>query len=117
MDPGNSCYDSESMAPLIRSTTSEGVSAETQLHDLGYEQELPRTLSMMSILGLSFAIMGVPLVCPSSSKSGIDPNPLLGPEHDHVHWPDGRPVRCNLLGMVHRLRHFPVHRNLSRGDL
>lgn len=38
------------------------VSAETRLAELGYKQELPRTLSMMSILGLSFAIMAVPFV-------------------------------------------------------
>ena len=30
---------------------------EAKLAELGYKQELPRQLSMMSILGLSFAIM------------------------------------------------------------
>lgn len=35
----------------------QGQSAETQLAERGYKQELPRKLSMMSILGMSFAIM------------------------------------------------------------
>ncbi|KAL3427613.1 polyamine transporter tpo5 [Phlyctema vagabunda] len=34
--------------------------ADAQLASLGYKSELPRSLSMMSILGLSFAIMAVP---------------------------------------------------------
>lgn len=38
-------------------STSQGISAEAQLAELGYKQELPRKLGMMSILGLSFAIM------------------------------------------------------------
>ncbi|KDN64638.1 putative amino acid permease [Colletotrichum sublineola] len=36
------------------------VSADQALAQLGYKAELPRNLSMMSILGLSFAIMAVP---------------------------------------------------------
>lgn len=36
------------------------VSADQALARLGYKSELPRNLSMMSILGLSFAIMAVP---------------------------------------------------------
>ncbi|EFQ25954.1 amino acid permease [Colletotrichum graminicola] len=36
------------------------VSADQALARLGYKAELPRNLSMMSILGLSFAIMAVP---------------------------------------------------------
>lgn len=35
-------------------------SADAQLAAMGYKAELPRTLSMMSILGMSFAIMAVP---------------------------------------------------------
>lgn len=35
-------------------------SADQALARLGYKGELPRNLSMMSILGLSFAIMAVP---------------------------------------------------------
>ncbi|KAF8246680.1 putative GABA permease [Wilcoxina mikolae CBS 423.85] len=35
-------------------------SADAQLAAMGYRAELPRNLSMMSILGLSFAIMAVP---------------------------------------------------------
>lgn len=41
----------------IHHTTAQGISAEAQLAELGYKQELPRKLGMMSILGLSFAIM------------------------------------------------------------
>jgi amino acid transporter len=36
------------------------VTADQALARLGYKAELPRNLSMMSILGLSFAIMAVP---------------------------------------------------------
>ncbi|KAG6006741.1 hypothetical protein E4U21_006726 [Claviceps maximensis] len=36
------------------------VAADQALASLGYQSELPRNLSMMSILGLSFAIMAVP---------------------------------------------------------
>ncbi|KAG5977134.1 hypothetical protein E4U55_007034 [Claviceps digitariae] len=36
------------------------VAADQALAHLGYQSELPRNLSMMSILGLSFAIMAVP---------------------------------------------------------
>jgi amino acid transporter len=39
-------------------TTTSG--ADQALERLGYKRELPRTLSMMSVLGLSFAIMAVP---------------------------------------------------------
>ncbi|KAH0148063.1 hypothetical protein KCU67_g11610, partial [Aureobasidium melanogenum] len=34
--------------------------AEADLARMGYKSELPRGLSMMSVLGLSFAIMAVP---------------------------------------------------------
>ena len=34
--------------------------ADAALARMGYQSELPRRLSMMSILGLSFAIMAVP---------------------------------------------------------
>jgi hypothetical protein len=34
--------------------------ATSKLENMGYKSELPRSLSMMSILGLSFAIMAVP---------------------------------------------------------
>ncbi|KAL5443085.1 hypothetical protein PMIN07_010673 [Paraphaeosphaeria minitans] len=34
--------------------------AEAQLAKMGYQSELPRNLSMLSVLGLSFAIMAVP---------------------------------------------------------
>ncbi|KAF8544571.1 putative GABA permease [Trichophaea hybrida] len=39
---------------------TEDRSADAQLAAMGYRAELPRNLSMMSILGLSFAIMAVP---------------------------------------------------------
>jgi hypothetical protein len=35
---------------------------QKRLAEMGYEQELKRSLSMISILGLSFAIMAVPFV-------------------------------------------------------
>lgn len=34
--------------------------ANTALANMGYESELPRNLSMLSVLGMSFAIMAVP---------------------------------------------------------
>jgi len=34
--------------------------ADAELARLGYKAELPRSLSMLSVLGLSFAIMAVP---------------------------------------------------------
>lgn len=34
--------------------------ADEKLAEMGYKAELPRNLSMLSILGLSFAIMAVP---------------------------------------------------------
>ncbi|PNY24674.1 Amino-acid permease BAT1 [Tolypocladium capitatum] len=39
---------------------SAGEAADRALASLGYRSELPRNLSMMSILGMSFAIMAVP---------------------------------------------------------
>ncbi|KAG9075288.1 hypothetical protein FS749_013045, partial [Ceratobasidium sp. UAMH 11750] len=39
---------------------AEDAAAEARLAQMGYKQELPRSLSMISILGLSFAIMAVP---------------------------------------------------------
>jgi hypothetical protein len=36
--------------------------AEARLAELGYQQELTRSLGMVSILGLSMAIMAVPYV-------------------------------------------------------
>lgn len=56
------------MTPLGEKPTRESVhghvahntDAEARLAQMGYKQELPRSLSMISILGLSFAIMAVP---------------------------------------------------------
>lgn len=44
---------------ITRNSTRNSIHAreEAKLAELGYKQELPRQLSMMSILGLSFAIM------------------------------------------------------------
>ena len=36
---------------------------QKRLAEMGYEQELKRSLTMISILGLSFAIIAVPFVC------------------------------------------------------
>ncbi|KAI5777164.1 amino acid/polyamine transporter I [Geopyxis carbonaria] len=41
-------------------TDGTATSSDMQLAKMGYKAELPRNLSMMSILGLSFAIMAVP---------------------------------------------------------
>lgn len=43
-----------------RSSIHQNAESEAALAKLGYVSELPRNLSMMSILGLSFAIMAVP---------------------------------------------------------
>ena len=40
--------------------TSAAATADADLAKLGYKSELPRNLSMLSVLGLSFAIMAVP---------------------------------------------------------
>lgn len=40
--------------------TSVNHDADAQLAAMGYESKLPRSLSMLSVLGLSFAIMAVP---------------------------------------------------------
>jgi hypothetical protein len=37
-----------------------GSGADERLAQMGYKAELPRKLSMMAVLGLSFAIMAVP---------------------------------------------------------
>lgn len=39
---------------------SNSVAADADLARMGYKSELPRRLSMLSVLGLSFAIMAVP---------------------------------------------------------
>jgi hypothetical protein len=48
----------------IRRLESASSSDETKkkLAEMGYEQELKRSLTMISILGLSFAIIAVPFV-------------------------------------------------------
>jgi len=51
-----------SLQPPVRRRSSTGQHAESDaaLAKLGYQSELPRNLSMLSVLGLSFAIMAVP---------------------------------------------------------
>src|ERR1700743_1812372 len=48
--------------PQIRppSTTRQNAESQAALEKLGYVSELPRNLSMLSVLGLSFAIMAAP---------------------------------------------------------
>jgi len=48
------------MADVLESQKpgTASVEADAQLAAMGYRSELPRNLSMMSILGMSFAIMG-----------------------------------------------------------
>lgn len=43
-----------------RSSTGNHAESDAALAKLGYQSELPRNLSMLSVLGLSFAIMAVP---------------------------------------------------------
>lgn len=51
--------------------TSANGREEQQLAQLGYKQELPRKLSMMSILGLSFAIMAAPFGLSTTMVTGL----------------------------------------------
>ncbi|KAL2211578.1 polyamine transporter TPO5 [Sarocladium strictum] len=51
-----------SMTPTMEGVEKAGIPTDDQhLAQLGYVSELPRNMSMLSILGLSFAIMSVPL--------------------------------------------------------
>ncbi|KAK3112477.1 hypothetical protein LTR53_011231 [Teratosphaeriaceae sp. CCFEE 6253] len=43
-----------------RQYSLDGAAADADLAKLGYKSELPRSLSMLSVLGMSFAIMAVP---------------------------------------------------------
>ncbi|VVT54465.1 uncharacterized protein SAPINGB_P004089 [Magnusiomyces paraingens] len=79
--PSYSTFDDDDLVPLVRSTSGAGITSETQLADLGYAQELPRRLSMMSILGLSFAIMGVPTGLSSTMAIG-----LTDGQHAGIFW-------------------------------
>ncbi|CAJ2503382.1 Uu.00g107760.m01.CDS01 [Anthostomella pinea] len=44
----------------VRRSVDAGGTADDALAKMGYKSELPRSLSMLSVLGLSFAIMAVP---------------------------------------------------------
>jgi len=46
-----------------------------QLAEMGYEQELKRSLSMISILGLSFAIIATPFVPLDTAGTNSRPFP------------------------------------------
>jgi len=46
-----------------------------QLAEMGYEQELKRSLSMISILGLSFAIIATPFVLLDTEGTNSRPFP------------------------------------------
>lgn len=46
----------ESIASAGRRKSGEGTAADDALAKMGYKAELPRSLSMLSVLGLSFAI-------------------------------------------------------------
>ena len=43
-----------------KSSTGQHAESDAALAKLGYQSELPRNLSMLSVLGMSFAIMAVP---------------------------------------------------------
>jgi hypothetical protein len=44
----------------VKGTVSPSDATATRLEEMGYKQELTRSLGMVSVLGLSFAIMAVP---------------------------------------------------------
>lgn len=46
----------ESIASVSRRKSGEVAAADDALAKMGYKAELPRSLSMLSVLGLSFAI-------------------------------------------------------------
>jgi len=71
---------------------------QKRLAEMGYEQELKRSLGMISILGLSFAIMAVPFVLPDCALHEL----IKGTFDDVLHWVDGRWVGYYTL--VRRLR-------------
>lgn len=52
--------DSITSAPGGRPAAADNKAADDALAQMGYKSELPRSLSMLSVLGLSFAIMAVP---------------------------------------------------------
>jgi amino acid transporter len=49
-----------SAAGAQRSNSVHATNADADLAKMGYKSELPRSLSMLSVLGMSFAIMAVP---------------------------------------------------------
>jgi len=68
-----------------------GDETKKKLAEMGYEQELKRSLTMISILGLSFAIIAVPFV--SQVCSGL----MEGTFYDLLHWIDRWWIRYNHL--------------------
>lgn len=55
-----------SSSKMESSETSE--ETKRKLAEMGYDQELRRSLSVISILSLSFAIIAVPFVCLTKSR-------------------------------------------------
>ncbi|KAG8932771.1 hypothetical protein FRC03_003310 [Tulasnella sp. 419] len=57
--------------PSISKAQNTLSGAEATLARMGYKQELPRSLSMMTVLGLSFAIMAVPFGLSTTMAIGL----------------------------------------------
>jgi hypothetical protein len=69
----------EVMSPRLTLEEQRIDDPNSRLKEMGYDQELRRSLGMVSVLGLSFAIMAVPFglstsSCPPSASPVIDVN-------------------------------------------
>ncbi len=67
-------------------SVESGDETKKKLAEMGYEQELKRSLTMISILGLSFAIIAVPFVSQVCSEL------IEGAFYDVLHWIDRRRI-------------------------
>lgn len=54
-----------------RAASTDATAADADLAKMGYKSELPRSLSMLSVLGLSFAIMAVPFGLSTTMLTGL----------------------------------------------
>ncbi|KAF2168075.1 hypothetical protein M409DRAFT_65612 [Zasmidium cellare ATCC 36951] len=54
-----------------RAASTSATAADADLAKMGYKSELPRSLSMLSVLGLSFAIMAVPFGLSTTMLTGL----------------------------------------------
>lgn len=54
-----------------RQNSARDTNADADLAAMGYKSELPRSLSMLSILGMSFAIMAVPFGLSTTMAYGL----------------------------------------------